>query len=148
MSIAGEFRTEFEGAPTVRCWVSFPGAPPKEILFLIDTGATSTTLNPRAANRVFPGYAKLDWRRDPRLGGVRGVGGTSRIIRRMCAIRFEDDRVGDVHWDGPVDLIEPTADGWVLPSLLGRDVLDNFRLTVSKQESLISLEIQLPASSA
>ena len=148
MSIAGEFRTEFEGAPTVRCWVSFPGAPPKEILFLIDTGATRTTLNPRAANRVFPGYAKLDWRRDPRLSGVRGIGGTSRIIRQAGSIRFEDDRGVPSYWDGPVDLIEPTADGWALPSLLGRDVLDNFRLTVSKRESLISLELQLPASGA
>ena len=147
MSIPGEFRAEFEGAPTVRCWVSFAGAPPKQIPFLIDTGATRTTLSPSHANVVFPGYAKLDWRRDPRLSGVRGIGGTSRIIRRMCAIRFTDDRVGPVYWDGPVDLIEPTADGWALPSLLGRDILDNFRLTVSKQESLISLEIQLPASS-
>ena len=47
-----------------------------------------------------------------------------------------------------MDLIEPTADSRALPSLLGRDVLDNFRLTVSKRESLISLELQLPASSA
>ena len=56
--------------------------------------------------------------------------------------------ITSIYWDGPVDLIEPTADSRALPSLLGRDVLDNFRLTVSKQESLISLELQLPASSA
>ena len=47
-----------------------------------------------------------------------------------------------------MDLIEPTADGWALPSLLGRDILDNFRLPVSRRESLISLEIPLRASRA
>ena len=148
MSILGEFRADFADAPTIQLRVSVAAAPPVSVRFLIDTGATRTTLSPRHATEVFPGYADLDWTRDPRLSSVRGIGGTSRIIRRMCAIRFTDDRVGPVYWDGPVDLIEPTADGWALPSLLGRDVLDNFRLTVSKQESLISLEIQLPASSA
>ncbi len=148
MSILGEFRADFAGAPTIRLRVSFAPAPPLSVRFLIDTGATRTTLSPRAANRVFPGYAKLDWTRDPRLSAVHGIGGTSRIIRRTCAIRFQDDQAGPIYWDGPVDLIEPTADGWALPSLLGRDVLDNFRLTVSKRESLISLEVQLPASSA
>ena len=58
------------------------------------------------------------------------------------------DRVGDVYWDGPLELMEPTADSRALPSLLGRDVLDNFRLTVSRRESLISLEIPLRASRA
>ena len=66
----------------------------------------------------------------------------------MGVIRFTDDRRGPIDWDGPIDLMEPTDESWALPSLLGRDVLDNFRLTVSKRESLISLEIQLPASSA
>ena len=47
-----------------------------------------------------------------------------------------------------MDLIEPTANSWELPSLLGRDVLDSFRLTVSRRESLISLEIPLRASRA
>ena len=148
MSIAGEFRADFAGAPTVECKVSFEGAPPEPVPFLVDTGATRTTLSAHDADSVFPGYADLDWDNDPGLRTVRGVGGACRIIARMGTIRFTDDRVGPIYWDGPIELLEPTTNSWTLPSLLGRDVLDNFRLTVSKRESLISLEIQFPASSA
>ena len=144
MSIPGEFHADFANAPTVLATVSLAGAPPKQVRFLIDTGATSTTLSPRAADRVFPGYADLDWTHDPRLKAVSGVGGICRVIVRLGAIRFIDDRLGPLDWDGLIELIEPTADSLALPSLLGRDVLDNFRLTVSKRESLISLEVQLP----
>ena len=144
MSIAGKFLPEFADAPTVPGRISFGGAPPKPVLFLIDTGAARTTLSPRDAKRVFPGYAYLDWTRDPRLKAVSGVGGICRVIVRLGAIRFIDNRLGPLDWDGLIELIEPTADSRALPSLLGRDVLDNFRLTVSKRESLISLEVQLP----
>ncbi len=144
MSIAGEFLDDFANAATVKAWVSFPGAPPKRVRFLIDTGSTSTTLSPSDAEDAFPGYADLDWRRDPRLKAVSGLGGTCRVIVRLGAIRFIDNRLGPLDWDGLIELIEPTANSRALPSLLGRDVLDNFRLTVSKRESLISLEVQLP----
>ncbi len=148
MSIPGEFHTDFADAATVLCEVSFPGAPPKQVRFLIDTGADRTTLSPSDADAVFPGYADLDWTRDPRLSEVRGVGGMCRIIVRMGVIRLTDDRLGDIDWEGLIELIEPTADSRALPSLLGRDILDHFRLTVSRQESLISLDLQLPATRA
>ena len=146
MSIAGEFLAEFDDAPMVRATVSFAAAPSGTVLFLIDTGATRTALSPRDANTIFPGYADLDWTRDHRLSGARGIGGTCRMITRPGMIRFRDDRGGERHWVGPIELIEPTADSWTLPSLLGRDILDHFRLTVSRQESLISLDLPSPAT--
>jgi predicted aspartyl protease len=146
VSIRGEFHADFASAPTVLGAVSLGGAPPKQVRFLIDTGATRTTLNPRDADDAFPGYADLDWRHDPRLKAVSGVGGICSVIVRLGVIRFIDDRLGPLDWDGLIEIIEPTANSRALPSLLGRDVLDNFRLTVSKRESLISLEIQLPAT--
>ena len=148
MSIAGEFHAEFGSAPAVRGRVSFAGAPARRVWFLIDTGAARTTLNPSDAEDAFPGYADLDWARDHRLTSARGVGGICRMITRTGTIRFFDDHVGPIHWDGPLELIEPTADSRALPSLLGRDVLDNFRLTVSRRESLITLDIPSPASGA
>ncbi|MXY78437.1 MAG: hypothetical protein F4Y94_01755 [Chloroflexi bacterium] len=79
---------------------------------------------------------------------MRGIGGPCRIITRTGTIRFFDDRVGPIDWDGPIEIIEPTANSRGLPSLLGRDILDHFRLTVSRRESLITLDIPSPAGGA
>ena len=73
---------------------------------------------------------------------MRGVGpGSRRVITRDGLIVFDDDRVGPVAKRGVrFFLADPAADAG-LPSLLGRDVLEDFRLTVSTRESQVTLEL-------
>lgn len=128
--------------PTVRALVSLPPGRLVEVMFLIDTGADCTMLNPRDTAKVLAPGSELDWDNDPSLRSVRGVtAGGRRVITRNGTIVFADDQVGPVgQRDVRFFLAEPATDAG-LPSLLGRDVLEDFRLTVSTRESRVTLEL-------
>ena len=145
MTILGRFRAERPAAspePVIRTPVSLTPGRVARVTFLIDTGADRTMLNPQDTAAVLPDPNSLDWENDPTLGAMQGVGeGACRIITRQGMIVFQDDQSGPVLRAVSFGLVEPTDSNRQLPSLLGRDILENFRLTVSTRESRVTLEL-------
>ncbi len=145
MTILGRFRAERPPAspePVVHARVALTPGRVVRVTFPIDTGADRTMLNPQDTAAVLPDPNSLDWENDPTLGAMQGVGeGVCRIITRQGVIGFRDDQIGPALRAVSSGLVEPTDSNRQLPSLLVRDVLESFRLTVSTRESQVTLEL-------
>ena len=105
------------------------------ISFLFDTGADSSVLMPLDAQRMGIDYKKLR-----RIEQSFGIGGASETYIEPAYLAFvgDDELYGyeiDVRICAPSNSILP------IPSLLGRDIIDRWRVTYDKPESRLSAEV-------
>lgn len=108
---------------------------------MIDTGATVSCLHPfdAARFRILPD--ELD---DPALWAKSeshgGVGGTGRyyVVRAFYGFTHEDGNVQSI--EGQIRLAQFTRANAELPSLLGWDILQHFRLTADWRTKMIALD--------
>ncbi len=92
-----------------------------EIVFLVDTGADATSIHPGfAKDSVHIPYDRLGGRRS-----FTGVGGSSQYFSERALVSFADDGLERVY---NIDLYiaEPSDANARLPSLLGRDIINNW----------------------
>ncbi len=124
--------------PWIDLWIDIPSFVTKSVLFsfLIDTGSTRTLLQPR--DTLQTGIEPRALFPDPRTVAVPGFGGSIGLLTTVANVRFDDrsDRPLTV----PIGIVEPTAAAWNLPSVLGMDFLQHFRLLISVTEQLVELE--------
>jgi len=119
--IRGSFRRS--GRPFIECRLVIPRLRVnRRLMLLVDTGASATCLHP--ADTILAGIP-LD-----QLEGqysVQGVGGKSSYFRETANLLFEDDSFLRIY---QVDLLiaAPTDTNRELPSLLGRDILNRWRM--------------------
>jgi hypothetical protein len=116
----------------------------RHVLFAIDTGASHTTLHPRAATAM-AGLSPNDL--DPANWGAhvegRGVGGTLRYMiqpARYTFGHFDSNELEII--DGDIQIGELTAGSELLPSLLGWDLLQYFRIVFEGRESVTLERLQ------
>ena len=123
------------------------------IYFLIDTGAVSSLIGEADAKRLGINYSTLTLL--PKDQWATGVGGVSPVyrIKEKCTITFKTDMLNDPkrayhvesfdHFDVlKIDIQDEETRKLVianLPSLLGMDLLANFRLIVTSKEAFLEL---------
>jgi hypothetical protein len=107
------------------------------VLFHVDTGAEVTMINARDAAAL--GFQAEDASIEP-VTRIQGLGGSSRVSVEHCILEF-------LHTDGSTDSIglpvyfaQPGEISERFQSLLGWDVLANYRITIEKASGLVALE--------
>ena len=118
-----------------------------DVDFMIDTGADFTILAPRDAVALFGrAYTAIDFAQ--LAGGIESISvgrAEARMIMSPMSLRFTDDAGGYLALTLPVAIVEPLPPqpgdhgNWLMPSLLGRDVLQHFDLHLSYHPPSVSL---------
>ena len=127
------------GRPYVWAQVLLPGLDPGNVLFLFDTGADHTVLMPKDAAVLGVDYALL-----PSPEETLGVGGLAETSPEDARIVFADSDVGAVYvYEMPVRILLPSGDPseMRLPSLLGRDIINRWRVVYDQSVPELSVEV-------
>ena len=133
--ILGEF--DERGRPFVRGRLVAPRLEIDEsVLFLLDTGADVTCLHPADAKNVDLPFDQL--RNET---SYRGVGGTSPYFVEPVILSFTDKLQARLY---TVQLLiaEPNRSNEVLPSLLGRDVINNWHIEYDPTRSRLECNVR------
>jgi len=138
--IRGQFRTGSPPYPTLTGVVLIPRLGKVRLTeFLVDTGADSTTLHPLDARqmgiRFHQHFAGVP------MGATWGIGGSSGYWEETAEVQFLHDDL--TNWDTltlPIHIAQPTRDNSTFPSLLGRDVLQWYRVICDSRSGLLQLE--------
>jgi len=134
MLIAGEWQLCDDGVtrPMVRANVFGADGRPYAEDFLIDSGADRTVFNAALLARL-----KLPARSELPRAILRGIGGESEFVLVTTVMEFIRDDGGPVRVRGEfASFTDPTATDL---SILGRDVLGNFDLIISRRHSEVLL---------
>ena len=141
------------GKPYIEARVVFPRFSIRgNISFLVDTGADRTYLHPLDGRKLGLDYSQLQ----PAPSPSYGIGGhLVRVFQEDAYIIFEESGSVLYIYRIPV-LIAPldnTAIALRVPSLLGRDILDRWRMTYAPTQQryrlwfrVISADLTIPVS--
>ena len=132
--IVGEF--DFRGRPYVPGVVVIPrlniSGP---VVFLLDTGADSTCLHTNDTANL-----EISLERLGNLAEVGGIGGSAEYFKEDATLYFsDDDRV--VGYDISIGIASSPTGG--LPSLLGRDVFDNWRIEYEQRLGVLQCVVRM-----
>ena len=125
------------GRPYIRGQLAIPSLGVKGyVTFLIDTGADSTCIHPEDVRRVGIPLERLS---DARVS--TGIGGNSVYFREPAVMSFTDERVKRLY---VVELLigEPGESSNKLPSLLGRNILNRWRMEYDPAYSKLEFSVR------
>lgn len=128
-------RFDIHGRPLIRGIVFIPRFDIRQpVSFLLDTGADSTCLNSKDANNLHIPRSSL---RD--ATHVGGIGGGATYYREPAALYFLDGaRI--VTYDLILRVASSSTGG--IPSLLGRDIFDNWRIEYDRSQDNLQCEVR------
>lgn len=137
MAIDGYYKDDDPPAPYVKAQVYLPGLRTgAEVEFLLDTGAHATSLMPDDMTMM-----RVDLRRvrgQPQE--VSGVGGQAWYKRAKAVLRFQDHDAFGHFQEFEIDIhLMAGREGQQLPSLLGRDILNECECTLDGVRERVAL---------
>lgn len=139
--IKGEFRgQEPLPSPSITAFVEVPNlGVSASVEFLVDTGATRTVIHPRDALKFGIDIATYAADACPRT--FSGVGGDASYGVEDSILHFKNDKTNLRTFIGPLDPSQfDSALNKNIPSLLGRDFLNQGRLIVDYENNEVSFE--------
>lgn len=122
--IIGKF-DELTGEPRIEASISLSGHRiGRGVSLLIDTGADTTTIMPDDSRLLGIDIGQMEG-----TNTIIGIGGTVDTAVRDTKLSFSENRSGLIrHYFLPVDYIRHDQGIVGLPSILGRDILDRWRM--------------------
>ena len=107
------------------------------VSFIFDTGADSSVLMPADAITLGVDYDLLS---DPSESS--GIGGSASMYPEHAHLTFANANGDRLYsYDIPLLICDPTPDAMGMPSLLGRDVIDRWRVTYDKSLAELTAEV-------
>jgi hypothetical protein len=134
MRIAGKWFPADDGMirPTVGVVVSHPGFEPEEERFLVDSGADQSVFSADLLRRL-----RLPTGAPPAGFGLHGISGRASFVVVRATLAFSEDSGRSVTVGGEfAAFTDPRATDL---SILGRDVLDNFDVVISRRRGEVLL---------
>ncbi len=140
--IRGDF--ESGGLPVVEGFLTLPRFNVSTgITFLVDTGAYATCIHPRDSERVSLPFDLLE-----RPVPSDGVGGTATYFLEPATLEFIDGDAREIRrYEIDVRIARPAPDPRHsvnrLHSLLGRDIIDRWRMLYDRTDNLLEFTVPL-----
>ncbi len=125
------------GRPLIRGKIAIPRLGARGyVTFLVDTGADSTCIHPRDASRMGIPFNRLF---DSEIS--TGIGGGSVYFREAAIVSFAEEGMERLY---AIDLLiaEPREGNYEFPSLLGRDVLNRWRIVYDPIDSALEILVR------
>jgi hypothetical protein len=117
------------GAPYLEARVSIPRLRLTGMIsFLVDTGADATLLMPADSRKLSINFNAL---KNPTTSD--GIGGSAKGFNEQMVLSFTDRRFIYSYLFN-IEIAERTKYNDRFPSLLGRDIIDQWRLVMDKQQ--------------
>ena len=139
--ILGEFGSD--GLPVVESFLTLPRFNvTRSVIFLVDTGAYATCIHPRDS-----APARLPFDLLERPIPSDGVGGTATYFVEPAVLEFVDGDAREIHrYRIDVRIAKPAPDPRHsinrLHSLLGRDIIDRWRMLYDRTDSLLEFTVR------
>ena len=146
MAIVGYYKDDDPPAPYVYGEVYLPDVRPYggidaglhgDVEFLVDSGADATSLLPYDMTLIGVDISKVRGRYQK----VDGVGGEARYKTTKAVLRFQDEDAFGHFQEFEIDIHLTRGDaGQQLPSLLGRDILNECECTLDGVRERVALK--------
>jgi hypothetical protein len=125
------------GRPYIEAHLSIPSLQVSgSVSFLIDTGSDCTVLMQLDAARLKINYSRLSKRVES-----TGIGGLSNDFVVPAALLFSDPGVKVYGYNIELRIASPKPELRTTPSLLGRDVINHWRMVYHPAGKLLSAEV-------
>lgn len=104
------------------------------VIFLVDTGASSTCLHPSDSVNLGIDLTQLDYN-----SSSRGVGGLADYSPQGAYLLFRNDGAGTWH-RLELQIAKPAEHNRRLPSLLGRDILNQWTMLCAPSRGILQFD--------
>jgi hypothetical protein len=120
------------GAPYIEARIAIPRLRLNGLIsFLVDTGADGTVLMPADSRKLSINFGSL---KNPVTS--EGIGGTAKGYNEQLILSFTDKKFIYSYLLN-VEIASPTPHNHRFPSLLGRDIIDQWRFVMEKRAGKI-----------